>query len=283
MSRAMTTTAITIAPFLNIPVKQFAAVENHDPQFHKFHLHEDGSASRMRMPMVCLACEAEVPRSDLASGVERGDESIIVTKEELAELEVDAGKEFDVAQFVHEDSINPLRLEVPYHLVPAASTGSKKVSKSTLEAYSLLRDMLAESRKVGIVLYTQRSKTHLAVLRAMGAVLVLHHVRWSDEVRSPDFAELRQHVEVAPKAKKLFGQIMESMTVDSFNDDQFVDEYAELVTQLIESKESGVPMVHPDRGEVPEDVTDLVAALEKQVAAREAKRPAVRKSPRKSA
>lgn len=103
---------------VNVPVQMFAATESHDVKFSLFHLHEDGSASRIEMPCVCKQCGEVVPRSGLLKGVERGDQAILVTADELAAVEQESGRAFTVLRFVDAGSINPLTLEASYYLSP---------------------------------------------------------------------------------------------------------------------------------------------------------------------
>lgn len=72
---------------LNVPVKIFAATSDHKTEFHQFHQHADGSTSRVQQVLRCAACASDVARGDLVRGVERGDDVVLVTDDELAGCE----------------------------------------------------------------------------------------------------------------------------------------------------------------------------------------------------
>jgi DNA end-binding protein Ku len=259
----MSNTNISFGPFISVPVRQYAATESHAISFNMFHVHDDGSASRVSMPCVCNDCGETIPnRNDLVRGQMRGDTAILVTAEELAECETDSGKDFDVEAFVNFDEINPLRLETPYYLEPDV-----KVNKNAPEGYALIRTIMEESRRVAVVRYTMRGRTHQAILRPVGDVIVMQNVLWRDELREADFASLKKPVELDPKVKKLATQFMEQMVADfSEVDESMVDEYAAKVNELLDAKQAGAPMPVRQEAETVEDVADLMAALEASIA-----------------
>src|SRR5271163_1764607 len=103
---------------VNVPVQMFAATETHDVKFSLFHVHGDGSASRIGMPTICKDCGEVVPRGELVKGIECGDQAVLVTADELAAVEQESGKAFTVQRFVDAGAINPLTLQASYYLAP---------------------------------------------------------------------------------------------------------------------------------------------------------------------
>ena len=124
--RSMANTSITFGPFINVPVKMYSAVEDSGVRFNLFHVHDDGSASRIEMPCVCKDCGEAVPRNQLVKGVERDDTPILVTDDELAGVESDSGREFDILAFLHQDEIDPLLFEQPITLSLTSSAARKR-------------------------------------------------------------------------------------------------------------------------------------------------------------
>jgi DNA end-binding protein Ku len=257
---------------INVPVKMYSAVDTNDVKFKQFHVHDDGSASRIEMPCVCKDCGEVVARGDLVKGVERGDAAILLSDDELKSVESDAGgKDFEVLSFVHQDQIDPISFAAPYYLEPDPKRGKRAV-----ETYVLLRTALTESRRVGIVRYTMRSKTHLAVLRVSGKVLIVQNICWPADLRAADFSVLEREVKVDPKELKLAHQLVDMMSGE-FDASEYVDEYAVRVDELIDAKEAGVPMTVREEAEATEEVSDLLAALEDSVAAHPAGKDAASK------
>lgn len=258
--RSVSNTFITFPPFISLPVKTYTASDSHSVSFNFHHVHEDGSASKISRPYMCNECGESVAYGDLVKGQTRGETVLLVTEDELSQVESDAGKEYEVLHFVHADDIPLMLFGDPYFL-----EADEKRGKSASETYATLHAVLVETRQVGVVKYTNRGKTHLATLRPEGDVLVLQNIRWPDELR--DASEVKvSKVTVNEKAVKLMTQLVENMSAD-FNDPSapYVDMYAEGVKALLDSKESGVPMTAKEEADAVEDIGDLLAALEQSI------------------
>lgn len=105
--------------------------------------------------------------------------------------------------------------------------------------------------------------TRMAVLRVMGNVLVLQNLTWPDEVRPADFAILAQKVVLKPRAIKVAHQIVESM-LGVFDANDWTDTYTQRLTEVITAKALNTE-ASPVEHDAPEDVSDLIAALEASV------------------
>ena len=267
--RSIANSSISFGPFINVPVKMYSAVEDHKVDFHQYHECDGGTVSRIEMPTRCKACHAEVPRNTLAKGVERGDEVIIITADELASVEAQAGKDFDVSAFVFAEEISPLYYDAPYFLEPDVKRGKRAV-----ETYTLLREVLTASQRVGVVTYCMRGRTHLAILRPADKVLVLQNIHFPNEIRdAAELSVLDKEVKVDPKELKLATQLVEMMCTE-FDASQYVDEYVEKINELIDKKANGVQITVTEEAEAAEEVGDLLAALEASVKAKEASKAA---------
>src|ERR1700753_656554 len=83
---------------VNVPVRLFAATEEHDIRFHQVH-REDGG--RIRYKRTCIVCGEEVSSDEIAKGYESSDgQLVILTDEDLDQLPVATGHEIDVVEFV---------------------------------------------------------------------------------------------------------------------------------------------------------------------------------------
>jgi DNA end-binding protein Ku len=270
--RSMANTNVVFG-LISVPVKVYSAIESRGMAFHQYHQHDDGTAHRVTMPTVCTGCGEVASRGSLIKGAERGDTTILITADELAAVEPESAKDFEVLKFVDAAEIDPISYSSPYYLEPDAKRGKRAV-----ETYSLLRTVLTESGRVGIVTYTMRSKTHLAVLRPSGNALVLQNIAWPADVRSTDELTGLGEVKVNPAELKLARQLVDAMT-GPFVAGEHVDTYATAVENLIDSKANGgEPMTACEETEAAAEVSDLLAALEASVAAKTAAAP--RRKPR---
>ena len=123
----------------------------------------------------------------------------------------------------------------------------------------LLRDALENAGQVAITKIAIRQRESLAALRVRDGVLVLHTMRWPDEIRRPDFAFLDEDITVRPQELKMAEALISSMSGD-FDPSEFTDDYREAMTALLEAKQSGgevqpVPEVADDgrRGRRPDE------------------------------
>jgi DNA end-binding protein Ku len=249
---------------VNVPVKVYAATEDHDIKFHQVHAKDNG---RIRYKRVCEVCGEVVDYRDIARAFESDDgHMVVVTDEDLATLPEERSREIEVLEFIPADQLDPLMYDRSYFLEP-----DSKSSKS----YVLLAKTLAQTDRVAIVHFTLRNKTRLAALRVKDFskrdVMVIHTLLWPDEIRDPDFPVLDKEVQIKPTELKMAGQVVESMT-DDFDPDQFRDTYQEQLHELVQAKLEGgeafTTEEQPKELDETEDVSDLLAKLEASVKAR---------------
>jgi DNA end-binding protein Ku len=129
----------------------------------------------------------------------------------------------------------------------------------------LLRDALENAGQVAITKIAIRQRESLAVLRIIDGVLVLHTMRWPDEIRTPDFGFLDEDISVRPQELKMAEALIASMTGD-FDPNEFTDDYREAMTALLEAKQSGGEVQQvPETADEGTAVVDLMSALRRSV------------------
>jgi DNA end-binding protein Ku len=96
-------------------------------------------------------------------------------------------------------------------------------------------------------------------------------MRWPDEIRDP--AELLPPpVEVSDDEIDAALDLMDSLTIDELEGDEFQDRYTEAIAQIIEAKrEDREPPAIPEP-EQPAQIVDLMAALQESVSKAKASR-----------
>lgn len=237
----------------SIPVKLYSATEDHDLRAHQVHAHDHG---RIKYTKVCTACDATVGNADIAKMYELDGQAAVLTNDDLATLAEEKNRVIDVLEFVPAADIDPMMYDKPYFLAPDGPA----------KAYVLLARTLAESGRVAIVRFSLRSKTHLAALKVTGKneVLVAHTLRWSDEIREPEFPVLDKKPEPSEAELKMAAQVVESMA-NEFNADRYRDVYREELRELVASKLSDVPVKDEEGAE---EVSDLLAKLEASIKAK---------------
>lgn len=101
--------------------------------------------------------------------------------------------------------------------------------------------------------------------------IVLHAMRWPDEIRSPESLKPK-NVDLDDEEIERAVQLTDTMALDDISG--FRDEYRDALEELIEAKAEGTELPEPAEGEErePGKVIDLMAALNASVkAARESR------------
>jgi DNA end-binding protein Ku len=268
---------------VNVPVKVYSAIEDHDVPLHQVHAADGG---RIRYQRICEIDGEVVPFADIDKAYDDGERTVVLTKEDLSSLPSERSREIEVVEFVPTEQIDLLTLDRPYYLEPDSSSP---------KAYVLLRKTLEQTDRTAIVRFSLRQKTRLAALRVRGDVLVLQTLLWADEVREASFPALSEPVKISDKELELSASLVESFSAD-FDPEQFTDEYQQELRTLIDAKlekgdalDTSETFGAADDGDSGGEVIDLMAALrasvERSRAAREgataSEDTAAKKAPKK--
>ena len=260
---------------VNIPVKLHAATENKDIKLRQLHKECNSPISYKK---VCEHCEAEVKDEDIVKAYEYTKNKFVVLDEEDLEnlRKENEDKAVEIIDFVKLQEIDPIYFEKTYYLSPD-TTGSK--------AYALLRKTLEESGKIGVAKITIRSKEQLAVVRVYNNTLVMEIIHFPDEVRAvSDVPNIPEVDVVVPKELETALMLVEQLTTE-FDPTKYTDDYRTALMQLIEEKKAESTVVASDKQAKPDNVVDLMSALQasldktktKAKAKTKTKKPAVKK------
>lgn len=240
---------------VSIPVKLHAATENKSVSFRNLH---KKCHTPIKYEKLCPVCEETVENDDIVKGHEMNDgRFVVVNDEELKELkEAKTEKAVEILDFIHIDEIDPVYFNRSYYLGPDEG-GSK--------AYALLRKALSDTRKVGIAKIMIRSKEQLAVLRIRDETLLMETLHYPDEIRaSADVPNVPSSENIDKKELDTAVLLIEQLTAN-FEPEKYEDEYRKNLLALIESKQNGESVVTPEKEEKPDNVTDLMDALQASV------------------
>ena len=219
---------------VRVPVKLHTATESKSISFRERHV-SDGAAIEHRR--VCVAEDREVPYGEIAKGYEVSSGSyVMLSKEEIAAAEGPEAHVVDVEHFVDRREIDPAYYERTYYLGPG---------KLGDEAYRTLRGALKASGKVGIGRFVFRSKAHLAAIRALEDVIVLHTMRFADEFVEPHELEIATADKQPSKLEIDTARLLVDQLVSSFEPDAYEDTYREAVLGVIEQKARGEKIQAP--------------------------------------
>jgi DNA end-binding protein Ku len=206
--------------------------------------------------------DEEVPYEKIVKGFELTKERyVVVTPEELDSIAPEKTRAIDIEDFVDLEDIDPIFYDHPYYLVPDKGAG---------KAYGLLLEAMRESGKVAIARVVLRSKEQLVAIRpGEGDVLTMETMIFHDEVVPADDLDdvpSTKDLKTSDRELKMAQQLIDSLSSD-FEPSKYHDEYREKVLELIEAKADGQEIAIQPADEEPQEVPDLMAALEASLAA----------------
>ncbi|WP_339135144.1 Ku protein [Streptomyces sp. f51] len=254
MPRTIWSGAISFG-LVTVPIHVVNAREDHSIHFHQVHLEDMG---RVRSRKICEIEGREVAQSEIGKGYQWDKDTIIpVLDEELREIPLPTAKAIEIEAFVPLESIDPIQIGEGYYLEPDGQVAAKP--------YTLLRQALERSSKVAVAKYAWSGRERLGLLRVRDNVIVLHAMRWSDEIRDP--AALKpDEVDLTDDEIAQAEQLIDRLTRDDLQGEEFTDRYTEAVEQLIEAKRENREPPTAEEPEAPAQVVDLMAALKESVA-----------------
>src|SRR4051812_17431891 len=102
-------------------------------------------------------------------------EYVVVTNEDFKQANVEATQTVDIVAFVDAAAVAPYYFDTPYYLEPG---------KRGEKGYTLLREVLRRTGKIGIATVVIRSRQHLAALIPLERMLLMNTLRFANEIRS---------------------------------------------------------------------------------------------------
>ena len=235
-----------------IPVKLYSGVTDRTVRFH---ILDEKHLMRVKQHMVNPDSGEEVAKEEIQKGYEiEPGRFVVVTDEELAELEPRPSREIEIAEFVPPEAISQQWYERPYYLGPDGD----------VQGYFALVDALTNRKREGIAHWVMRNKAYVGALRAEGDYLLLVTLRNAEEVISAK--DLPKPAGRAPTQKELSmaKQLVALLEEDEFNAKDYKDEYRERVMEFIEKKARGkAPRLHAVKSK--RKVSALDSVLEKSL------------------
>jgi DNA end-binding protein Ku len=159
---------------VNIPVKLYSASDSSSKiSFNQLHAEKK---IRLKQQMIDPETGEAVPREKIVKGYEFAkDQYIVIDEAELDKLELATSRSMDITEFVPLASVDPLFFEAGTYLAP---------DKGAERAYALLVKGLEDMKHAAIAKWVARGKMHVILIRQMQNALVMHTLRYADEVKA---------------------------------------------------------------------------------------------------
>jgi DNA end-binding protein Ku len=260
--RALWTGSISFG-LVNVPVRLYSAVHEHDLHFNFVH---EPDGSRIGYEKICKAEGKPVPDDEIVKAFEwEKGEWVYLTDEDFAAAAVEGHRTIEISDFVPSDEIDPIFFEKTFYLGP--QEGGEHV-------YALLAKALDQSGLAGVAKFVMRDRQHLGVLRIRDGVITLERLYFADEIRDPK--------EYKPGGVRVEKRELDMATelIDRFSGTwdpkKYKDTYRDALMAIIKKKRKGEE-VHVEREPEPEEPTDLMEALRASLESAQRSKPAARK------
>jgi DNA end-binding protein Ku len=197
-----------------------------------------------------------VPYKEIVKGYEVADgRYVVLDKDEVKAAAGDRGKVIHLQEFVDAAQIDPVFFEKTYYVG----------QRDEADAFRLLHEALRKTERAGIGRFSFHDREYLVAVRAGDDVLVLHTLRFHDEVVGADELEIEGGArKPSQKEIQMAGRLVETLSTD-FKPGEYEDTYRDAVLDLIKRKAKGeeIDLVAQEE---PEHGDDLAAALEASLA-----------------
>jgi len=227
-----------------------------------FHLLNPETNNRIRM-VPTDPDTGPVERADLVKGYEiTKNHYVILTPDELEAVKLETTRTIDIERFVDETTIDRLYWNAPYYLVPNGKEG--------VEAYTVIREALAEAGRIALGRVVMHSRERMVALEPRDKGMLCYTLRMGDEVVQPkdafeDIPAGRPNKEMIEIARKIIEQ-----KEGAFEPESFEDRYENALRDLIRRKQKGEKLVTAEPVEE-DNVIDLMEALKKSLKGKGAK------------
>ncbi len=253
-ARAMGTATISFG-LVNIPVKVFSSNDTSGKiSFNQLHAEKK---IRLKQQMYDPETNEPVGRDHIVKGYEFAkDQYIIVSDDELEQLELATSRSMDITEFVPLETVDPLYFESGYYLGP---------DKGAERAYKLLAAALADMKHAAVAKYVSRGKQNLILLRPMNGALVMQQLRFADEVKPMGEVPIPDAT-ISDAELNLARQFVSQLAKPKFEITQYKDEYRERLRDLLDRKINGETVVLTPQPAPQAKVVDLMEALKASLA-----------------
>src|SRR5438477_266456 len=255
MARAIWKGSISFG-LVNIPIALYPATRREEL---KFRLLRKSDLSPVNYKRVAEKDGKEVSWDQIVKGYEYEKGKYVVLKDEDFErVDLEATQTVDIQDFVDQEEIDPMFFYKPYYLEP---------QKGGDKAYTLLRDALKDSNKVGIAKVVIKTRQYLAGVKPEDGTLVLELMHFADELADPQQLHVPKKLELGKREMNMAKSLIGSMT-SKWQPEKYKDDYRAALMEVIEEKvEAGGKEIEekPRKTPKPTKEIDLVSLLKKSL------------------
>jgi DNA end-binding protein Ku len=212
---------------VSIPIKLYSAVSQRSVGFK---LLCKGCMTPIRYERHCEGCDGPIDWNDTMKALDLGDGQYLpFTKEELDTIKPEKTDRIEIVEFVAMDEIEPIYYDKFYFCGP---------SRKTDRSYFLLKKVLEDSGQVAIGRFVMREREYVAAIQPYRSGLLLAALNYSYEIRDVDDIEtLKEPPELKKQELELARKLVNQLQQDELNLEEFRDEFADRLQEMIDKKE----------------------------------------------
>ncbi len=198
---------------VNIPIALYPATRKEEL---KFRLLRKKDLSPVNYKRVAAKDGKEVPWDEIVKGYEyEKGKFVVLGEKDFQRVDLEATQTVDIQDFVDLDEIDPMYFYKPYYLEP---------QKGGDKAYTLLREALADGKKVGIAKVIIKTRQYLAGVKALKHALVLELMHFAEELADAEKLHVPKKAEVGKREKEMAEALVKSMT-SKWDPAKYKDDY----------------------------------------------------------
>ncbi|WP_143960827.1 non-homologous end joining protein Ku [Litoribacter populi] len=233
---------------VSIPIKLYSATEDRKLDLDML---DSADHARIRYKRINENTGEEVAWKDIVKGYKNDDGNyIVLSDEDFDQANVKKSRTIEIESFIDSSDVADMLFKKPYYLEPQKEGG---------KSYNLLRDALKKTKKLGVATFVMRQKENLSLIGVYENALVLHVIRFSDEIRKPSELKLPD-TKVTKKEVDMALSLIDNYT-EKFDFEKFKDVYNDQLMKIIESKKTGKTAKVAKFESKPTPAKDLMAQL----------------------
>lgn len=235
---------------VNIPVKLYSAVQE---RVLDFDMLDKKDLAHIHFKRINENTGKEVAWGNIVKGYNLKGKYIVLTDKDFESASPEKTKTIDLQLFVKTSQVDVILFDSAYYLMPA---------KGGERAFGLLEEALNKSGMAGVGTFVMRNKEKPILLRSAQGILILHTLRFLNEIRDPS-----EFIVKTPEPKRnelaMANSLIKNMQGD-FSITDFKDTYTDKLMKLIKAKATGKKL--PATKAVSNKPTDdLIAQLQQSL------------------
>ena len=232
---------------VTIPIKMYSGSEERKLDLDML---DKNDHARIRYKRVNEVTGEEVEWKDIVKGYLKDDSYIVLEKEDFDKANMKKSRTIDIEEFIEEKDVADVLFKKPYFLEP---------QKDGKKSYNLLKAALKDTGKLGVATFVMRAKENLSLVGVYKDALVLHVIRFADEIRDPTELKLPD-TKVSKKEIDMAKSLIEQYT-EEFDFEKYKDVYNDQLLKIIKAKTGGKKNKTEKFESKATPATDLMAQL----------------------